>query len=153
MNQPRSGEGQAGFTLIEMIVLLVVIGLVLSLFIERGPMRSPALEARAAADQVAQGLRLARSRAIFANRPVAFILNVATHSYSVDGAPPRVLPPSLAVSMTTVAGATIGKTVGAIGFEPDGSSSGGRIELVGGGRKLQIGVDWLTGRVSMAAAP
>ncbi len=153
MSRTRPHGGQAGFTLIEMIVLLVVIGLVLSLFIQRGPMRSPALEARVAADQVAQGLRLARSRAIFANRPAAFTLNVATHSYSVDGAAPRLLPPSLAVSMKTVAGATIGKSLGAIGFQPDGSSTGGRIELTGGGKTLQIGVDWLTGRVSMAAAP
>jgi general secretion pathway protein H len=60
MSRTRRHGGQAGFTLIEMIVLLVVIGLVLSLFIQRGPMRSPALEARVAADQVAQGLRLAR---------------------------------------------------------------------------------------------
>jgi prepilin-type N-terminal cleavage/methylation domain-containing protein len=59
----------AGFTLIEMIVVVVVIGLVLSLFIQRGPMRSPALEARAAANEVAESLRLARSRAIFANGP------------------------------------------------------------------------------------
>jgi general secretion pathway protein H len=55
--------------------------------------------------------------------------------------------------MTTVAGKTIGNRVGAIGFEPDGSSTGGRVQLMGGGRKLQIGVDWLTGRVSTTAAP
>jgi general secretion pathway protein H len=136
-----------------MIEVLVVIGLVLGLFIQRGPMRSPALEVRAAANEVAEGLRLARSRAIFTNRPVAFTLDVAAHRFSVDGTAPRTLPASLAVSMTTVAGATIGNRIGAIGFEPDGSSTGGRIELMGGGRKLQVGVDWLTGRVSMAAAP
>ena len=38
-------------------------------------------------------------------------------------------------------------------FAPDGSSTGGRIELAAGARRMQVGVDWLTGRVSVADAP
>ncbi len=40
-----------------------------------------------------------------------------------------------------------------IAFLPDGSSSGGRVELADGSRHMQIGVEWLTGRVSVADGP
>jgi len=39
---------------------------------------------------------------------------------------------------------------GDIRFNPDGSSTGGRISLADGRRRLGVGVDWLTGRVSVA---
>ncbi|HEY4174844.1 MAG TPA: GspH/FimT family pseudopilin, partial [Rhodopila sp.] len=61
---------QSGFTLIEMVVVLVVLGLALGLVIARGPMHSATLDARTAARQLAQALRLARSRAIMSDRPV-----------------------------------------------------------------------------------
>ena len=35
-------------------------------------------------------------------------------------------------------------------FLPDGSSSGGRVELAGEGQAALVGVDWLTGRVSVS---
>jgi general secretion pathway protein H len=149
----RSSRRDAGFTLIEMIVVLVVLGLAMGLVIARGPMRSRTLETRAAASQVVQSLRIARSRAIATNRPVLFTVDVAGRRYSVDGGPPQGLPPALDVSMTTVTGDRLGKNVGAITFAPDGSSTGGRIVLADGGHHLQIGVDWLTGRVSVQDAP
>jgi general secretion pathway protein H len=145
-------RNEAGFTLIEMIVVLVVIGLVIGLFIGRGPMRSPHLEARAAAEQLAQSLRLARARAIASDQPVKLVLDASRHRFAIDGGAIQNLPGYLALTMTTVAGETTGRGIGAIAFAPDGSSSGGRIELAGAGGKLQVGVDWLTGRVSIADA-
>ena len=41
-------------------------------------------------------------------------------------------------------------TTGDIRFNPDGSSSGGRITLADGSRRVAVGVDWLTGRVTVA---
>ena len=114
-------------------------------------MRSPTLENHAAAAQVAQGLRSARSRAIELNRPVTFSLDLAGHNFRVDGAPPQQLPTALRLSMLTIKGKASQDT-GDISFAPDGSSSGGRIELDGNGGRQVVGVDWLTGRVSVADA-
>ena len=124
----------AGFTLLEMIVVLVVLGLALGLVMTHGPARSPRLELDAAARQVAGALRLARSRAIAQERtvPVAF----ATGGYELDG--------DAAVSWAADV-TPMGDRV--ISFTPDGGSSGGRIVLRGGGHQVAIGVDWLTGRV------
>lgn len=145
--------GENGFTLIEMLVVLVVLSLTAALLVGRGPARSPALDLRAAAGQVAQGLRLARSQAIAQNRTVAFALDVGSGGYRVGDGPPRALPAGLSLSMTAIAGNTASGRVGAITFLPDGSSSGGRVGLSAGARSVWVGVDWLTGRVSLRDAP
>ena len=61
---------QSGFTLLEMIIVIAVLGMALGLVVTRGPMRSQTMEMQAAVNQVAQGLRVARSRAIANNAPV-----------------------------------------------------------------------------------
>jgi prepilin-type N-terminal cleavage/methylation domain-containing protein len=47
----------AGFTLIEILVVLAILGVALGMLIGRGPMRSRGLETRAAAGALAQSLR------------------------------------------------------------------------------------------------
>ncbi|MEA2779009.1 MAG: ral secretion pathway protein [Rhodospirillaceae bacterium] len=147
-----SRNRQAGFTLIEMIVALVVLGLVLGLLVTRGPVRSRTLEIRATATELAGALRNTRAAAIRFNRPVTFGLDVARHSYRVDSTNPVALPLHMALSITAVSGETLEGRLGGITFEPDGSASGGRIEVRDGARRIQVGVDWLTGRVSIADA-
>jgi general secretion pathway protein H len=144
-----SGARQSGFTLIEMIVVLVVLGLTLGLVLGRGPMHSSALDARMAAREVAQALRLARARAIALNRPIAVSLDIAARAVRIDGAQYQALPRAVGVTATSFAGAAIAGRVLAIRFAPDGSSSGVRIALGEGGFVRQVVVDWLTGRVSV----
>ncbi|MBP0494949.1 GspH/FimT family pseudopilin [Pararoseomonas indoligenes] len=145
---------QAGFTLIEVLVVLAVIGLALGIVAGRGPARSPALEAREAAGEVALALRQARGLAIASNRRVIFVLDVARHAYRVDNGPVRPLPAALDLAMTAAVGeAGESRTATGIGFSPDGSSSGGRIRLAAGAVRRVVAVDWLTGRVSVADAP
>ena len=50
----------------------------------------------------------------------------------------------------TIDGERQSATLGDIRFNPDGSSTGGRIVLADGSRKIAVGVDWLTGRVTVA---
>ena len=150
---PLRKQRAAGFTLIELMVVLVIMGLMLGLVLQHGPMRSPVLQIRAAAAQLAQGLRSARARAIALNRPVTFSLDVEDHSFRVGDAAPQMLPATLRLAALTVAGkASRQRNDSNISFAPDGSSSGGRIELAGNGVRLLVGVDWLTGLVSVADA-
>lgn len=128
-------------------------GLMVSLFVTFGPIRSSALTVRAAATQVVQGLRSARARAIASNRAVTFVLDLDGHSFRVGETPPQPLPTTLHLTMLTIAGkADRSHDTGAISFAPDGSSSGGQIEMADNGNRLIVGVDWLTGRVSVADA-
>lgn len=127
-------RASAGFTLIEMLVVLAVLALVLGLVITHGPVRSQRLELDAAARQVTGALRLARSRAIADERTVVFALDAG--GYRLDRDAP-----------TTWSGNVSPRGDRLVVFTPDGGSSGARIVLDDGERAVAIGVDWLTGRV------
>jgi general secretion pathway protein H len=141
---------QAGFTLLEMIVVVAIMGFAFGLIVTRGPMRSQTMEMQAAVSGVAQGLRLARSKAIATNSTARLTVDLRQHSFQIDNGGAKALPPWLTVGMTAVSEETVGQRLAAIRFNGDGSASGGRIDLTNGARRAQIGVDWLTGRISVS---
>jgi general secretion pathway protein H len=140
----------SGFTLIELLVALAVLGLALVLIAGYKPPWSRGLGLRATAAELAAGLRLARSEAIVNNRPVAFDIDLVGHRYRVGTGTPRGLPADLSLELLTISGEALNGREGDIRFNPDGSSTGGRISLADGRRRIGVGVDWLTGRVSVA---
>jgi general secretion pathway protein H len=139
-----------GFTLIELLVTLAVMGLALLLIAGYKAPWSRTLGLEGTAAELASGLRLARSQAIADNRPVAFAMDLAGHRYRVGDAPPHPLPARLAIGLLTVNGEKLSATAGDIRFNPDGSSTGGRIMLADGTQRVAVGIDWLTGRVTVA---
>ncbi len=143
-------ERYSGFTLIEVIVILAILGFALVLVAGYKPPWSSGLGLKGTASELASGLRLARSEAITSNRPVAFDLDVTHHLYRVGKGAERRLPADLSIELMTIAGEGRGASVGDIRFNPDGSSTGGKIVLSEGQRRTAVGVDWLTGRVSVA---
>ena len=146
---PSLGQGY-GFSLIELLVALAVMGLALVLIVGYRAPWSRGLVLEGTAAELASGLRLARSQAIADNRPVAFAFDLAGHRYWIGAAAPRRLPTALSVGLRTVDGEKRNPTLGDIRFNPDGSSTGGRIILADGSRRVAVGVDWLTGRVTVA---
>jgi general secretion pathway protein H len=140
----------SGFTLIEVIVTLAILGLALVLVAGYKPPWSSGLGLKGTASELASGLRLARSEAIASNRPVPFDLDVTGHVYRVGAGAARRLPANLSIELLTITGEKRGASVGDIRFNPDGSSTGGRIALADGKQRVAVGVDWLTGRVSVA---
>jgi general secretion pathway protein H len=143
-------DWQQGFSLIELLVVLAVLGFALVLIVGYKAPWSHGLNLRATAAELAAGLRLARSQAIAQNHPVTLSLDLAAHRYRVGDEPPRQLPPLLSIALLTVNGERRGAIVGDIRFNPDGSSTGGRILLADGSRRIAVGADWLTGRVAIA---
>ena len=131
-----------GFTLIEILVVLVILGLAVGLVLGRGPLRSAGLDTRAEANGIAGALRAARRRAIAGDRTVTVAIDAGRRLLLAGGAAPHKLPGFVAVAAPQ-AGIT---------FAPDGSSSGGRIDLASGPFHMQVAVDWLTGRISVADA-
>ena len=141
---------EAGFTLIEILVVLVILSLTVVLVVARGPARNAGLEARAAASEVVQTLRIGRSRAIAEDRPVAVTLDLPSHRLALDGVPRAVLPRWMPLADRMADGTEPRRAV--FDFAPDGSATGGIVVLGMPGRRFLVSVDWLTGRVDIADA-
>lgn len=124
---------QAGFTLIEMIAVVVILAMVAGLVLVRHPWRSAGLNTDATVRALTDALRLARSRAIAQDRDVTLV--TAASGFSVDGGAAWTLPSGEALSASRVI------------FMPDGGSTGGTILLAAGSRRIAVTVNWLTGRV------
>ena len=146
----RRASVAAGFTLLEILVVLAVLGLALVLVTGFRPPWSRGLDLDTTAAELASQLRLVRSEAIAGNRAVALELDLAGRRYRPGTAAARPLPTAFAVELVTISGERQGTALGGIRFHPDGSSSGGRIVLADRSRRVAIGVDWLTGRVTVA---
>jgi general secretion pathway protein H len=115
---------EAGFTLLEVIVVIVIMGLIMGLVAEYGPQKDHWLQTRGAAQAVAEAMLRSRGQAIASGQPVALKL------------------PSLPGWLTeTVSGPVV--------FEPDGSSTGGMVTLDDQGRRIDVSADWLTARISV----
>jgi general secretion pathway protein H len=146
----QRAEDSSGFSLIELLVVLAVLGFTLVLIVGYRAPWSSGLSLRGTAAELAAELRLARSQAIAENRPVVLALDLAGHRYRIGDRPSHLLPAQLAIALLTISGERRSGTTGDIRFNPDGSSTGGRIVLADGARRVAVGVDWLSGRVRIA---
>jgi general secretion pathway protein H len=144
--QPRI----SGFTLLEILLALVIAGALMAV---AAPNFGPAI-ARAqlysATRDVASALRHARGQAVIRGREAAFELDVDRHRYRVTGRnKPFTLPSPVRLSLYTAESETVDEGTGRIRFFPDGSATGGRVTLEGGGQKRMVDVSWLTGEVKI----
>lgn len=143
---------EKGFTLVELLVVIAILGVMLALIGVGARPVSPATHARGAAQEIAGVLRVARSTALMHNRSVSFTLDLAAPSYQWGTQEAHALPPDLKLGLMTGRDQVVSETRGFIRFDPDGGSTGGRVSIRGGGQLWQVGVDWLSGRVSVVHA-
>ncbi|WP_119681580.1 GspH/FimT family pseudopilin [Indioceanicola profundi] len=139
---------QQGFTLVELLVVLAIVGAVLAVALpslSMGPGRRDLLNA---AHDIAATLREARSQALIANHSRYFHADLSTNSFWAQGEARNMLPPGLAMSVRT-AEEQILEGSATIRFYPDGSSSGGGITLAVRDVAYDILVDWLDGGITI----
>lgn len=142
----RAGDRRRadGFTLLELLVVLAILGVVVGLAVPLFARAMPGMQLQAGARAVAAELRSARGRAIAANDE--FIVAVDVQRRTVGSI---ALDPSIGLSFYTAAEDLIDGGAGRIRFYPDGSSTGGRVRLVGAGREYDVRIDWISGAVTI----
>ena len=141
----------AGFTLIE-VILVLVIGVAAYLLILAVPLRGASVaDLKAAARTLAAGLRQAQTMAMTTRRDTALTLDLDSREFTVTGDTTiRQVSREIDLKLFTAQSEVTSEKRGAIRFYPDGSSTGGRITVASGENKYLVDVDWLTGRVSIA---
>jgi general secretion pathway protein H len=141
---------QRGFTLLEVIVVLVLAGILYTLILGV-PMRGASVaDLKAAARTLASGLRQAQSTAMVTRQDAVLSVDVDAREFVMPGdTEARKLPEGIDLKLYTAQSEVSSQNKGAIRFYPDGSSTGGRITVSSGERKYLVDVDWLTGRVSI----
>jgi general secretion pathway protein H len=131
-----------GFTLIETIVVLAILGLTVSIVVGFLPRRNGTLELDNATALVVGAMRIARSHAIAGSRPVLFAATQDGHGIQTDQGR---LTLGSSVWVATPARR-------AILFAPDGGASGGPLRVLVADKTRLIQVDWLTGRITISNA-
>ncbi|MBV2090211.1 MAG: GspH/FimT family pseudopilin [Candidatus Thiodiazotropha sp. (ex Ctena orbiculata)] len=146
----RSSRKPAGFTLLELLIVLVIAAALVALVPPAINRVLPGVKLKGASQEMASAIRFLRGWSVSQGEQGLFLLDLEEKHYTIT---PREkvyeIPQSAELKMVAASDEGDGEQQGGIRFFPDGSSSGGRITLSGGGRSHRIDVDWLTGRVSL----
>lgn len=144
IEQPRRRDRRGGFTLMEVVLALTIMGMLATLAVPfvRADLGTAALQARA--NEIANLMRRDRNLALFHNRRSAVIVD--TEAKLVRS---RLLDQSVAMP----AGVTLrltGDAGGSVVFEADGRASGARLILSNRHAAVAIDVNPLTAAIRVS---
>jgi general secretion pathway protein H len=138
-----------GFTLVELMVVMVIIALIMGLVATSMARSVSGAEARAASRNLVASLRYTRARAIIEKSEQVFEVDTENRSYQAPGRDVVELPEGVEVTITTARSELTSESVAGIRFFPDGGSTGGHIELTVNDREYRVNVAWLTGETRL----
>ncbi len=144
-----ASNGQRGFTLVELLVVLVIAALAMALVGTSISRSISGAEMRTAARKVAASLRYTRTHAILTKSEQMFLVDTEKHSFQAADRQQETLPKGMNVELNTARSELTSETAGGIRFYPDGGSTGGNVRLEANGRVYQVNVAWLTGEASL----
>ncbi len=145
----RSGAGDAGFTLIEVLCVVVILALTYALIAANGPSRSPAFTLRSEAATIADRLSAARGEAIASGHDVTVGLAADPPGLRIGTRSTVAVSPGISLAMLTADDHPTDATR-RFQFRPDGSANGGGVLLGNEAGRVAVRVAWLTGRVTVA---
>lgn len=145
----QTSSQQKGFSLIELIAVLMLIGLMVAL-VGGGIARSiGSAKIRSASKDVVAALKQTRGLAIIRRQEQVLQFNVEDRTFTVPGTKTKTLPDEVGIKLVTAESELLDNATGGIRFFADGSSTGGSVSLIAGERQWQINVAWLTGEVTL----
>jgi general secretion pathway protein H len=148
MQTSASGSNK-GFTLLEVLLVLVIGGLLMAV-VATSLSEGPVL--RKSSREVATSLRHARAQAVMRQQPVVWKMDIKAKRFWIDGGDKdadRNLNQAMEAKINTSAAEVISADQGGIRFFPDGSSTGGSVDLTYKKQTYKVNVEWVTGRVSI----
>ncbi len=140
---------QRGFSLVELIVVMVLVGLLFAVVGVSVSRSVSGAEIRNAARELTAGLRHTRGQAIIQRQQQVFRVDTDTRTWQAPGRDRVQLPDGLDITLNTARSELTGEAAGGIRFYPDGASTGGSVVLSRDGREWHVTVAWLTGEIGL----
>jgi general secretion pathway protein H len=139
---------EAGFTLFELLVVMVVLVLAYAAVTAMYTSPSRGIELKSAARLTASRLRDLRAEAMTTGTERGATVDVNGRLIKFgDGRPPLMLGQTITLAVTGAESETGVPGQAGVRFYPNGSSSGATIELRSERQQYEVRVNWLTGRV------
>ncbi len=146
---PTLRSGNKGFTLLEVLLVLIIGGLLMGV-VATSLSEGPVL--RKSSREVAASLRHARAQAVMRQQPTLWKMHIQEKRFWIDGGATgteRHLNAAITAKINTTSSEVDAANQGGIRFFPDGSSTGGSVELTHNQQTYKVNVEWVTGRVSI----
>lgn len=135
----------AGFTLLELLVVMAIMGVVAAATIPRMTDLN-GQKLRSAANALGANLRLLRAQAAQYQQVTSML--AADQAYSLlPGGRRQVLPANTVLTMDPAIPSLLGATSKKIEFFADGSSTGGVLHMTQGSASVEVSVRWSDGMV------
>jgi type II secretion system protein H len=138
----------AGFTLVEILVVLAILGLLIGIAVPLYSGSQSRLRLTSAAQELMQDLRLARRLAIRDATVIRLVFDPEKAGYRIQETS-KTLP----VTFTLQNKSSVRADENLVRFYPDGSADPAVFVLRDGTRSKRIRLDWLKGRIMADAAP
>lgn len=143
-------RSNAGFTLLELIIVLGIMVLGFGAVAVNMSAGNDSMTLKAAARDLASGLRFVRSQAMISHSQATLNFNLSENRYSLTGQDKIYeIPETVDVTIST-AKDELHDGIAQLRFFPDGSSVGGRILLEKNNLSQEININWLTGHVTLS---
>jgi general secretion pathway protein H len=134
-------KNEEGFTLAELLMVLAILSLVI-VTVWPNLARTDRSDMALAQGKILVALRAAQAKAIGQNRDTSVEIDVAERFVNTEA-----LPKSVALKVT-FGGESASQSLAVFKFFPDGTSTGGEVELRGPNETRLITVNWLTGNAA-----
>lgn len=150
--RPAAATAAAGFTLLELLVVLAVTALVLAVSLPSLSVLQISGRARPLAATIQTDLKRARVTAMAKGGPVAFVLDALSSSYAIEGGRAQRLPRGTRLVWITQRDALKPTGERRITFYPDGSATSGNLIVEDErGQKITFHINGITGTATPVA--
>ncbi|MDR1969201.1 MAG: type II secretion system GspH family protein [Burkholderiaceae bacterium] len=145
---PESRPVPRGFTLLELLVVIVIMALIAGLAPLAFGRLHEAAQYRDTVRAVLTDMRAARQQALVQGSEVRFAVNLQQRRFGVEGGAQREVPEPLQLRAVMAASETGGDGSLAVRFLPRGGASGGSVDVIRpSGSGVRLRVDWFSGRI------